>query len=255
MFSRFRADAEGHTNVQDRFTEVGRSYDDWMDSGRGMVEPIFYGEDGAYDFQFLEMAEKRYRNDKLWIQDHLGTSWESIIEIARQLKGLAQARAGRIHTASTFRAMSSQCLAVFLFSPEDIKNVSQDAVGSLIDAFALTPGKANEEFHAIGAYNAVHSHPVIRLDGDRIFLPIFFNLAKSIYESPYYWMLRDSKYKETALRNRGNATEEIAFELLARVFSEENVRRGVKIRNQNQDVTDIDVLAVGGNKAICNRRR
>ena len=53
-----------------------------------------------------------------------------------------------------------------------------------LDAFALAPGKANQEFRAIGDYNAAHSHPVIRLEGDRFFLPIFFNLAKSIYESP-----------------------------------------------------------------------
>ena len=196
------------------------------------------------------MAEKRYRNDKPWLKDHLGTSWESILDIARQLKGLGQACVGRIYTASTFPEVSSQCLAVFLFSPEDITNVSEGAVRSFLDAFALAPGKANREFRAIGDYNAVHSHPVVRLEGDRFFLPIFFNLAKSIYESPYYWMLKDGKYKETGLRNRGDATEEIAFELLTRVFGEENVRRGVKVRNRNQDVTDIDVLAVAGNKAV-----
>ena len=250
MFSQSGAAAEVYPDVQDWAAEVGRFYDDWMASGRGMVEPIFYGEDGAYDFQYLEMAEKRYKNDEPWIRDHLGTSWGSILEIAGQLKSLAQARAGRIYTASTFQEMSSRCLTVFLFSPEDISDVSQGAVDSFLDTFSLAPGKVNREFRAIGDYNAVHSHPVIRLQGNKFFLPIFFNLAKSIYESPYYWMLKDGNYKETGLSNRGDATEEIAFDLLIRVFGEENVRRGVKIRNRNQDVTDIDVLAVAGNKAV-----
>ena len=250
MFSRPRSASGGHPSVQDWAAEVGLSYDDWMDSGRGMVEPIFYGDDGAYDFQYLEMAKKRYRNDESWIKDHLGTSWDSILEIARQLKGLAQIRAGRIHTASTFQEKSSLCLAIFVFSPEDITNLSHGAVDNFLDAFALAPGEANQEFRAIGAYNAVHSHPVIRLEGERFFVPIFFNLAKSIYESPYYWMLNDGNYKERGLSNRGDATEEIAFDLLARVFGEENVRRGVKIKNRNQDVTDIDVLAVAGSKAV-----
>ena len=249
-FSRLEASAWGQADVQYWANKVGNCYDDWMDSGRGMVEPIFYGEDGAYDFQYLEMAEKKYRNDKQWIREHLGTSWKSILNIAEQLKGLAQLRAGQIHTASTFQEMSLQCLAVFLFSPEDIGNVNQDAVASFLDAFALTPGEANKEFLHIGAYNAVHSHPVIRLKDNRFFLPIFFNLARSIYESPFYWMLSDKKYKETGLRNRGDATEEIATELLTRAFGDENVHRGVKIRNQNQDVTDIDVLAIAGNKAV-----
>ena len=250
LFSAPGAAPEVHPDAQSWATEVGRYYDEWMDSGRGMVEPIFYGDDGAYDFQYLEMAEKRYRNDEPWIQDHLGTNWESVLDIARRLKGLAQARAGRIHTSSTFQEMSSQCLAAFLFTPQDFKGVSQDAVDSFIEAFALEPGKVNLEFHDVGAYNAVHSHPVIRLEGDRYFLPIFFNLAKSIYESPYYWMLKDGKYRETGLRNRGGATEDIAFELLTGIFGEENVRRGVKVRNRRQDVTDIDVLAVAGNKAV-----
>lgn len=250
LFSTSGAAAEAHQVDQDWVTEVGRYYDDWMASGRGMVEPIFYGDDGAYDFQYLEMAKKRYRNDEPWIQDHLGTTWESILGIASQLKSIAQARAGCINPATTFQEMSSQCLAAFLFTPEDFGNVNQDAVDGFIESFALEPGKVNQGFHAVGAYNRVHSHPVICLEGERYFLPIFFNLAKSIYESPYYWMLKDGKYKDTGLSNRGDATEEIAFELLTRVFGEENVRRGVKIRNLHHDVTDIDVLAVAGNKAV-----
>ena len=91
MFSQSGAAAEVYPDVQDWAAEVGGSYDDWMTSGRGMVEPIFYGDDGAYDFQYLEMAEERYRNDEPWIRDHLGTNWGSVLEIAGQLKGLAQA--------------------------------------------------------------------------------------------------------------------------------------------------------------------
>ena len=250
LFSTSGAASEPHQNAQKWVAEVGRYYDDWMASGRGMVEPIFYGDDGAYDFQYLEMAKKRYRNDEPWIQDRLGTNWESVLEIAEQLKGLAQTRAGRINPTSTFQEMSSQCLAALSFTLEDISNVNQDAVDSFIEAFALKPGEVNLEFHAVGAYNAVHSHPVIRLEGGTYFLPVFFNLAKSIYESPYYWMLKDCKYRDTGLSNRGDATEEIASELLTRVFGKENVRRGVKIRKLHQDTTDIDVLAVAGNKAV-----
>ena len=250
MFSRSEPPVDSHSNVQDWEAPVRGRYGDWMASGQGMVEPIFYGADGAYDFQYLEMAERRYRNDKQWIEAHLGTSWESILEIARQLKQLAQIRVSRFHTASTFEEMSLQHLTVFLFSPEDIPNVSKDSMDSLFQAFALTPGKVNEKLCTIGGYNAVHSHPIIRLEHDRVLLPIFVNLAQSIYESPYYWMLKDRSYRKTGLANRGSATEEIGHELLARVFGEEHVYRGVKVRQRNQDVTDIDVLAVGGNKAV-----
>ena len=68
MFSRPEA-AGHHLDAQKWAADAGRSYDDWMASGRGMVEPIFYGDDGAYDFQYLEIAEKRYRNDEPWIRN------------------------------------------------------------------------------------------------------------------------------------------------------------------------------------------
>jgi len=43
-----------------------------MLSGQGMVEPIFYGGPGAYIFQYLEMARKRYAADEAWFQDQVG---------------------------------------------------------------------------------------------------------------------------------------------------------------------------------------
>ena len=74
MYFPFR---DGDQNAQDSGARGSRNFDDWMRSGRGMVEPIFYGDDGAYDFQYLEMAEKRYSNDNHWIENRLGTSLES----------------------------------------------------------------------------------------------------------------------------------------------------------------------------------
>ena len=41
IFSASGAAPEVHPDAQDWATEVGRYYDEWMDSGRGMVEPIF----------------------------------------------------------------------------------------------------------------------------------------------------------------------------------------------------------------------
>ena len=221
-----------------------------MDSGRGMVEPIFYGGGGADDFQFLEKAERRYRDDRDWLDNHLGTSFETIVETARRLDRLSIARANSITIESTFEEMCLQCMDVFLFDPRDIPGVTDEAIDSFLRAFSLSPGEANQDLDTIGCYNAVQSHPVIRLEDGRFFLPIFFNLARSIYESPYYWMSKDSNYAEIGFKNRGNATEEIAYELLTQVFGESKVYRGVKIRKGKDDVTDIDVLAVEGSKAV-----
>ena len=225
-------------------------YDGWMDSGRGMVEPIFYGGEGAYDFQYLEMAERRYRDDRNWLEHHLGTSFDVILEIARQLTQLSTARVNSTRFEESFETLCSQYLEIFSFSPEDISNVADDAIDNFLQAFSLTPGEENNGIGTIGDYNRVHSHPVIQLEHDKFFLPISLNLAESIYESPYYWMLEDRDYKETAFSNRGMATELIGFELLKQVFDEDKIYRGVNIRNRKDDVTDIDVLAVEGSKAL-----
>ena len=102
----------------------------------------------------------------------------------------------------------------------------------------------------MGGYNQVHSHPVMELGDGRYCVPLLPNLAQSIYESPYYWMQSDEAYRDTALSNRGDATEIITRDLLVPVFGPTRVHRGVKVKKGRDDVTDLDVLAISGNKAL-----
>ena len=222
----------------------------WVKGGLGMIEPIFYGEEGAYEFQYLEMAEKRYKNDKEWIREHVGTSLESVIDIARQLQLLAHNRTNSLNSTLGFADWCVQLLSAFSFSPEDLTDIDPIAVNCLLGKFTLTPGKVNKDLNSLGAYNKAHSHPIIHLDSGDYFLPIFFYLAKSIYESPYYWISTDSEYKDVGLRNRGSSTEELAYDLLISIFGSHNVYRDVKVKSHNKDATDIDVLVIFGNKAI-----
>ena len=88
------------------------------------------------------------------------------------------------------------------------------------------------------------------LEGGQYCIPIFPNLPKAIYDSPYYWMIEDEQYRDTALRNRGDATESITHDLLSPVFGYGRVFRGVKVGKGKAALTDIDVLAVSGDKAV-----
>jgi hypothetical protein len=64
-------------------------------------------------------------------------------------------------------------------------------------------------------------------------------------------MNRDPGHRERALRNRGDFAQEATARLLARVFGENNVYAGVRVeRAKGRTITDIDVLAVAGNKAV-----
>ena len=241
---------ENQQNLEESIAKHVQAYDDWMDNGLGMVEPIFYGGEGAYDFQYFEMAEKRYRDDSKWLAHYLGIGYDVIIEIARQLTRLSLTRVNNFHVRVSSEDFFLQYLETFSFGPKDISGIAAGAIDRFLQAFSLAPGEVNQSFDTVGGYNRVHSHPVIRMENDRLFLPLSFSLAESIYESPFYWMLEDGKHKQTASSNRGTATETIAHDLLSQIFGEDNVFRGVRITNRKGDLTDIDVLAVEGSKAV-----
>ena len=234
----------------DRLAELVRQYEEWMSSGRGMVEPIFYGGQGAYDFQFLEMASKRYAADELWIQQHKSASLEAFVETAKSLQQLTLKRMQAIKPSKTLKEECRAVLHAMTFGPDDLPQTGRDSLNHFIRAFSFTPGDINEEFNDIADYNVVLSRPVMAMEGGQYCIPIFPNLPKAIYDNPYYWMVDDEEYRDTALKNRGDATESITHDLLAPVFGSRSVFRGVKVTKGKADVTDIDVLAVSGNKAV-----
>lgn len=62
-------------------------------SGAGdyFAEGIFYDGSGAYDFQYLDLAAKRYAADDPWIVKHRGFGMATACTIARQIKGRIEA--------------------------------------------------------------------------------------------------------------------------------------------------------------------
>ena len=240
------ADAPDSPLRQDATAEA---YQDWMDNGSGMVEPIFYAAEGASEYQFLETAERRYKYDSQWIQDQKGMDLGSMIKVTKQLKESQLARAQNLQYKDSLRDFCRQCFDLFLFKPEDFPHERRHALQHFISAFSIRPGDVNDTLDSIGGYNTVHSHPIVQVSNDNFYVSLLFYLCRSIYESPFYWMVRDEDYRDVALQNRGNATEEIAYETLKMSFGD-NVYRDIKARKDGQDVTDIDVLVVFDNKAV-----
>ena len=123
---------------------------------------------------------------------------------------------------------------------------------AFIENFSITAGPdENSSFKDIGYYNETRSHPLINFKDDRIFLPVSFILAEAIYESPFYWMMKDPKYKEKCSKNRGDTGESIVFEYLSKVFRGNAYRRVLLESKKGHTDTDIDVLCILGNKALC----
>ena len=249
-FPQFTTDVEDNLDDQERMSLRLNKYEEWVNSGLGMVEPIFYGGEGAYDFQFLEMASKRYAADEQWIESHTGNSLDTYIEISKEISELTRKRLQSIEPGLT---PSDQCIAAFSamrFQSCDFAKASRQSLENFFKIFSFIPGETNREFRGIGDCNTVHSRPVMSLGDGKYCIPISLDLPKAIYESPFYWMNEDEQYRAISLENRGDATESITQDFLASVFGAEKVFRGVKVKKGRNVVTDIDVLAVSGNKAV-----
>lgn len=220
-------------------------------SAEMMMEPIFYAGSGAYDFQYLEFAEIKYRDDEAWLLAHKGITVASMAAIARTLKKIEESKHANLrNTPASFEDACKSALLTFCFSIKDLDVFPTNETQSFIKVFGLLPGSLSFNPDSVGTYNPLDSNPIIILDNDLFFNPVGFNLTKSIYESPFYWMSRDDNYKDEASEHRGKSTEELAYQMLQKIFGEANVYKNVKVQKDNNDLTDIDVLAIAGNKSV-----
>ena len=217
--------------------------------GRALVEPFFYTGTGAYDFQYLEFAQEKYRRDSLWLESHAGLSMDLLTTVATQLQDLRERRIVNFIEADTHEDWCRTALAMFSFTREDLSFLTPDQFDAFLDKFSVTPGTLIQRVNKVGDLNDLEIKPIIRLGQDHFFMPVGFMLTKSIYESPSYWMARDDLYRNQAATHRGTATEEIAHRLLSPVFGNK-VYKNVAVMDDKRTVHEIDVLAVAGNRAI-----
>ena len=235
---------------KERLTVMQQNYEEWMKSGRGTVEPIFYGGSGAYDFQYLELALKRYAKDRQWILENKGATLEAFVGITKKLSELSQERLKHFKEKESLTEKAEEVLSAMSFCLDDLPTTNSEALEHFIRTFSFTPGSVNGNFKGVGDYNEVHARPVMEVGNGQYCIPIYANLPESIYESPFYWMQDDKQYEVTARANRGKATESIAHELLASAFTHGKVFKDVKVKIGKTNVTDIDALAICGNKAV-----
>ncbi len=228
-----------------------QSTEEFFADGNLMTEAIFYAGSGAYDFQYLELGAKRYRRDEEWMRTNKGFTFDEIVPIVRHIKKHSEMRWRESMEAD--RGFPEQCraaLEVFCVRENEL-DAPEGLASAFLATFSNVPGDGNNpNLHVPGDYNIVDSHPFIRLEDGRYFIPVGFSLAESVYESPFFWMLADKTYWPTAEHNRGDATEELAYEMLVSVFGKDNVFQGVQVKRGDEIVTDIDVLAFAGNRAV-----
>ena len=105
---------------------MGQKYEEWMSSGGGMVEPIFYGGSGAYDFQYLELALKRYVKDRQWILENKGAPLEAFVDITNKLSEIIQERLNHFKEQESLSEKSKEVLSTISFCLDDLPTINQD---------------------------------------------------------------------------------------------------------------------------------
>ena len=220
-------------------------------SGSSVAESVFYGSDGAYDFQYLRFARRKYAGDYAWFRQKIGFDPDFSESMTRFLMQLVEVKANSMTPPESHGQICDIRLDTFCVRLEDLKDFDPSRARAFLDRFSVKPGSVNANLELPGQFNELDARPIIRLPDGRYWIVETFLLAESIYLSPFYWMKDDPAYADSAFQNRGESTAELASELLRPVFGDQRVFRDVKIASaKGHTLTDADVLVTFGNKVL-----
>lgn len=224
--------------------------------GAALREPIFYGGESAYSFQYRDFSIAKYANDDPWLIANKGFSIHEAHNVVVVVSRLKEEKA--IANMQTMLGKRGQEQWTFLpgkaFSVQDVVDyghLNPVIVDRVLSAFSVPPDATNEQFKALHDLNVANVSPLIRMPNGKFLLFNIYSLVEALYEAPYYWMAADKAYASTAMWHRGIFTEQFAVERLRLVFGAENVLANVDIyESKNTKLGEIDVLVLFGNRAV-----
>jgi hypothetical protein len=223
--------------------------------GDVLREPIFYGGESAYSFQYIDLAARKYAADSLWLQANRDFT---IDQASRVAKAVEEVHADHF-LAVRERMLKLQpdewtMLPLFAFAADEIAakaNLLADVVERVLGTFELPSTERNAGFNALHDFNVITATPLLRMPSGEFLSLQSYSLAEAIYDAPFYWMAQDKAYLPTLSKNRGDFTENFVGERLGLVFGAEHVHLNVDIfETKAAKVSDIDVLVVWGNRVI-----
>ncbi len=224
-------------------------------NGTVLREPIFYGGESAYSFQYRDLSPMKYTRDNDWLTANKGFSIQAARDVVHAIGRMQDEKA-----IATLREMRDilpdqwTFLPTHTFTAEEVAafaDVDVSIAEKVLTAFTLPRGERNPQFNALHDFNITNALPLIPLGQDKYALFHIYSLVEALYESPFYWMGADEAYVSTAMRHRGLFTEEFSVECLARVFGRERVYSNVDIfEKKDAKVGEIDTLVLFGNRGI-----
>lgn len=241
--------------VFDRCKFEGPSFNPFS-TGKALRESIFYGGESAYNFQYRDLFLIKYKNDSDWFQKNKGYSIEEAGQIASSLLILQNDKINDV-ISSQVKTLSPEkwtMLSGFVFSDKELSEksgVDIKTTKSFLDSFVCPPSIDRNQFSALDDFNPMNAYPIIKVSESQFILLQNYGLLEALYETPFFWLTEDSRYKVKASTNRGSFAENFSKERLKLVFGKNRVFTNINIcKDKKTRVGEIDVLVVFANRAI-----
>ena len=217
-------------------------------------EPIFYGGELAYSFQYRDFALERYESDNCWLRANKGFSISEAHSVVGALANLTNRKVAATALRDQRAApIAWTTLSGFTFTLEEIAEetgMTPAKAELVLSAFTVPEPPTNTDFKSLGDFNLSNACPILHSpDGSYIALQTY-GVVEALYDSPFYWMVGDKAYRSTASAHRGAFTENFVSARLTHVFGAGHVHSNVNILRSATRVTEVDVLVLSGDRAV-----
>lgn len=224
-----------------------------FNSGVILRESIFYGGESAYYFQYRDLAEYKYRKDNDWLIKNKGYSLKQAMHVISSIQILQNDKINSVFLSIKNKYQNKLTFFdAYTFSLKEITEKSElntEVAKKIVESFVSPIGQ--EEFKNLDDFNPINAYPIIKLQENKYLLLQNYSLLEALYETPFFWFNSDAAYKNTAMRHRGEFTEEFSSGRLKSVFGKNRVFQNVDIVDKKNDKAgEIDVLVVFANRAI-----
>ena len=223
-------------------------------NAEAMREPIFYGGESAYNFQYVALARLKYLADDGWLEANKGFRIGETCQIAEVLGKLQSSRLLECDQSLRKQPVDHwTMLPGFMFTTQDLADVSgvaKERVERILDAFSCGPDEGNMSFTALNEFNVTNSAPIFKTAQGSYILLQHYSLLEAVYESPFFWMNADKAYSPAAFTNRGRFTEGFVADRLEAVFGAARILRNIDIYKGKNRIAEADALVLYGDRAI-----
>ena len=238
--------------------DAARSRDNDADAptfARFLREPMFYGGESAYPFQYRDFAPRKYAHDSDWLLANKGIRLEIGKLVCQGIADILNDQLYKILIALRDKPKKEWTVFPgFIFSYAELARYigqpSED-VSAFVMAFALTADKRNSTFTSLNAFNAANAYPLIHYASDEFILLQYYGLLEPFYDTPFYWMYKDVSYRPIASDHRGNFAETFTAERMSLVFGTQRVFKNVEAyKSKGEILGEIDILVIFGDRII-----